>query len=647
MSTKLLPRRNNIPKKNKDVEEIIEIEDKPNTKPIKVQISQKKKENEVIIENSSSEATTPNKKRKNKKKNEDDLIEITDVEIPDVIENKKKSSSHSSKGKKSIAKITSKKAKKTDKTSSQSINTSVVKGKSKSPINRDKRTKNLNSINLDEIKLDEENDIQIATDLKIHSSKKKSVSIYRDKNKNKSKKLSQDKKYKKNLKNGKKNKKDEIHGQQIELLSEGSDNEIVGGVELKENPQRRKKNLQSFESPDKFNLGYLSSRKISKSSKRKENQCENEIPQSKSTIKLSRSKQTYNLLGKKRKPERKRTRSITPNKSVDKSGSFNKKNGSKNSRNPSQIKANKLKLKTPYKVIGKRNNNKKNLIEQKMDSKKNKSSKASESSFLNQLADEFGLEKVLDSLCKSKPSKKNDLDSGLKELKDSCDNNKLTFMLCKMIFKYFNSKIKESGIFNHENDKTTSTISEIKLPKNIINEKDKSISNKDKSPSRSLKKCDNTNLSVMDICEGVNPIQIGDDDVQERPLKSLSENKIRKVKDDMKEEEGKSRKKMVSIGSHYKKDETGKIYKFQISSLDGKGNAIFKCFDDKCNAYGIYELDTKKFTQTSKHNLNHGEHEYIINIEKDGDEVFKELADKNSSDAQVFKENGKRNVKYY
>lgn len=644
MSTKLLSRRNNIPKKNKDAEEIIEIEENPNTKPIKVQISQKKKENEVIIENSSSEATTPNKKRKNKKKNEDDLIEITDVEIPDAVEKKKKSSSHSSKGKKSIAKLTSKKAKKADKASSQSISKMMVKGKSKSPLNRDKRKKNLDSINLDEIKLDEESEIQITTDLKIHSSKKKSVSIYRDKSKNKSKKLSKDKKNKKNLKNGKKNKKGGIHGQQIELLSEGSDNEIIGGVELKENSQRRKKNLQS---PDKFNLGYLSSRKISKSSKRKENQSENEIPQSKSTIKLSRSNQTYSLLGKKRKPERKRTRSITPNKSVDKSGSFNKKNGSKNSRNPSQIKANKLKSKTPYKVIGKKNNNKKGLIELKMDSKKNKSSKASESGFLNQLADEFGLEKVLDSLCKSKPSKKNNLDSGLKELKDSCDNNKLTFMLCKMIFKYFNSKIKESGIFNHENDKPTSTISETKLPKNNINEKDKSMSNKDKSPSRSLKKCDNTNLSVMDICEGVNPIQIGDEDVQERPLKSLSENKIRKVKDDMKEEEGKSRKKMVSIGSHYKKDEAGKVYKFQISSLDGKGNAIFKCFDEKCNAYGIYELDTKKFTQTSKHNLNHEEHEYIINIEKDGDEVFKELADKNSSDAQVFKENGKRNVKYY
>jgi hypothetical protein len=460
---------------------------------------------------------------------------------------------------------------------------------------------------------------------------------------NKNKKLSQDKKNKKNLKNGKKNKKDEIHGQEIELLSEGSDNEIMGGDELKKNSQKRKKNLQSFESPDKFNFGYLSCRKISKSSKKKENQCENEVPQSKSTIKLSRSNQTYNLLGKKRKPEKERTRSINANKNVDKSGSLNKKN----SRNPSQIKVNKVKSKTPYKVIGKRKNNKKDLIELKMDSKKKKISKASESGFLSQLADEFGLEKVLDSLCKSKPSKKNNLDSGLKELKDSCDNNRLTFMLCKMIFKYFNSKIKESGIFNNENDKTIPTLSEIKIPKNNCNEKDKSMSNKGKSPSKSLKKYDNTNLSVMDICEGGNPIHIGDEDVQERPMKSLSENKIRKVKDDMKEEVGKSKKKMVSIGSHYKKDENGNVYKFQISSLDGKGNAIFKCFDDKCKALGIYELDTKKFTQTSKHNLNHGEHEYIINIEKDGDEVFKELADKNSSDAQVFKENGKRNVKYY
>jgi hypothetical protein len=643
MSTKLLSRRNNIPKENKDIEEIIEIEDNPKTKPIKVQISQKKKENEVIIENSSSEATTPNKKRKNKKKNEDDLIEITDVEMPDSIENKKITSSNSSKCKKSNGKLPSKKGKKTDKASSQTINATMVKGKSKSPINRDKRKKNLDSINLDEIKLDEESEIQITTDLKIHSSKKKSVSIYRNKSMNKNKKISQVKNNKKNLKNGKKYKKDRILSQQIELLSEDSDNEIVEGDEIKDNSLKRKKNLQSFESLDTINLGYYSARKISKRSKTKENQYENEIPQSKSTIKLSRTNKTYNLLGKKRKPERKRTRSITPNKSVDKSGSFNKKN----TRNPSQIKANKVKSRTPYKVIGRKNNNKNDVIELKMNSKKNKSSKPSDSGFLNQLADEFGLEKVLDSLCKSKPNKKNNLDSGLKELKDSCDNNRITFLLCKMIFKYFDSKIKESGICNQENGKTTSAISEIRIPKNNIDGKDKSMSNKNKSPSKYLKKCDNTELSVMDIYEGGNPIQIGDDDVKERPIKCLSENKIRKVKDDIKENEEKSKKKMVSIGSHYKKDEAGKVYKFQISRLDGKGNAIFKCFDDKCNAYGIYELDTKKFTQTSKHNLNHGEHEYIINIEKDGDEILKELANKNSSDAQVFKENGKRNVKYY
>lgn len=641
MSTKLLSRRSNIPKKNKGVEEIIEIEDNPNTKPVRVQISQKKKEKEVIIENSSSEATTPYKKRKNKKKNEDDLIEITDVETPNSVENKKKSSSHSSKGKKSIGKLPSKKAKKTDKAPSQSINTMMVKGKSKSPINRDKRKKNLDSINLDEIKLDEESEIQITTDLKNYSSKKKSVSIYRDKSMNKSNKLSQDKKNKKNLKNGKKNKKDQIHGQQIELLSEGSDNEIMGGDALKESSRKRKNNIQSFESQDKYNFGYLSCRKMPRNSKRKENQCEYEIPQSKSTIKLSRSNKTYSLLGKKRKPE-KRTRSITPNKNVNKSGSSNRKM----SRNPSQIKANKVKSKTPFKVIGRRNN-KKDLIDLKMDSKKNKASKQIESGFLSQLADEFGLEKVLDSLCKSKVNKKNELDTGLKELKDSCDNNKITFMLCKMIFKYFNSKINESGIFNNGNDKSNSNISQIKIPKYNFDEKGKSKNNNDKSPSKSLKKNDNSDLSVMDICEGGIPIQIRDDDVQERPTKSLSENKIRKVKDDVKEEGGRSKKKMVSIGSHYRKDETGKIYKFQISSLDGKGNAIFKCFDDKCNALGFYELDTKKFTQTSKHSLNHGDHEYIINIEKDGDEVFKELARKDSSDAQVFKENGKRNVKYY
>ena len=103
----------------------------------------------------------------------------------------------------------------------------------------------------------------------------------------------------------------------------------------------------------------------------------------------------------------------------------------------------------------------------------------------------------------------------------------------------------------------------------------------------------------------------------------------------------------MSIGSHYNKNEEGHIFKYQVASLDGKGNAIFKCYDDKCCGMGIYELETRKFKVTKKHNVKHAEHEYIINYDKDGEEIFKQLKEKNKSDAQVFKENGERIVKYY
>ena len=49
----------------------------------------------------------------------------------------------------------------------------------------------------------------------------------------------------------------------------------------------------------------------------------------------------------------------------------------------------------------------------------------------------------------------------------------------------------------------------------------------------------------------------------------------------------------MSIGFHYNKTNDGEIFKYQVSNLDGKGNAIFKCYDEKCNGMGIYELDSK------------------------------------------------------
>ena len=128
---------------------------------------------------------------------------------------------------------------------------------------------------------------------------------------------------------------------------------------------------------------------------------------------------------------------------------------------------------------------------------------------------------------------------------------------------------------------------------------------------------------------------------------SVLKNKTKAVKNPDKQEGKKGEKKTTSIGSHYNKDEEGRIYKYQVANLDGKGNAIFKCYDDNCTGMGIYELENRKFSVTKKHSLKHGEHEYIINYDKDGDNVFKELIEKEKSEAQVFKENGERIVKYY
>ena len=109
MNSKFLSRRNNLSKNNKDIEEIIEIEDIPSSKPVRVQISQKKKKKD-FVENTSSEATTPFKKKKINKKNDEDLIEIMDIDIPDL--DKKKVSFPALRQKKSKSILPSKKKQK-------------------------------------------------------------------------------------------------------------------------------------------------------------------------------------------------------------------------------------------------------------------------------------------------------------------------------------------------------------------------------------------------------------------------------------------------------------------------------------------------------------------------------------------------------
>ena len=67
---------------------------------------------------------------------------------------------------------------------------------------------------------------------------------------------------------------------------------------------------------------------------------------------------------------------------------------------------------------------------------------------LNQLIIEYGFEKVLDSLCKTKFNLKIKLDLYLQSLKDSCSNDKLLLLLFKMLFSYFKSKFEEIKLIN-------------------------------------------------------------------------------------------------------------------------------------------------------------------------------------------------------
>ena len=123
-----------------------------------------------------------------------------------------------------------------------------------------------------------------------------------------------------------------------------------------------------------------------------------------------------------------------------------------------------------------------------------------------------------------------------------------------------------------------------------------------------------------------------------------SEEKIRKSK---KKRKDNSWKQSLKIGPHYNKDKTGNIYKYKIDSLDQKGNAFFKCIDEKCNAMGLFDFSAKKFVLIYKHNLRHYNHEYIKNKKMEKDEIFKSLATSDKSDAQIFKEYREKIFKYY
>ena len=610
-------------------DEIVEIEEVP--------IKKTSRKNPKIAENSTSETTSPNKKNniknQNKKKKRSDLIEIMDIETP---EDDGKVSSQVHKPKKSIDK-------KNIDNKEKSIDKNKVKEKSPK-IKGKKNNKKIASITLDESENENE------SESKINEINKKSTSRTPRKktiNKSKDNPLVQEKKNKKNEKRNIKKKEKEEDVIQCEISSE-SENEKI--KEIKTKPQKKRMNNKKNKdlSPDKFNSGYLSCCKMSLR-KKKNNDNENDELKPKSTIKISLKDDSMkskmgNLLGKKRKHESLNKKIPSPNKKTNKSESTTTQNQKRNP--PSQNNTGKQKSRTPLKNNSKKNNrNKIDLNSPTMDIDDENSENnytTPEIAVLNQLISEYGFEKVLNCFCKSKLDPKKKLDSCLQGLKNSCSHEKLTFLLIKMLYSYFNSKFEEKSNFS---DKKRST--SVNRPNNLKNIAD--ISNKEKAECKCQIKDNNNNSSnnndIKDQCENENPIEIK---ISKEKNKNscIEDNKSRGVKNVAKADEKKGEKRMMSIGSHYNKDEDGNIYKFQVASLDGKGNAIFKCYDDKCNGMGMYNLETKQFTITKKHTLLHTEHDYILNNDKE-DNVFKDLTEAGKSDAQVFKENGERTVKMY
>ena len=403
-------------------------------------------------------------------------------------------------------------------------------------------------------------------------------------------------------------------------------------------------------SSDKNTIEFTNNKKESKKRSSNSNENLNKGLKSKKIKKVkpeddSMKERKNNFLGRKRKTDKEITKS-KPSKNKPRKIETPKRK-TKRGKASLQIDEEKQKSKTP-----KQNNKSNNLFIPKMNidepNSKEKNYKQ-ELTILNQLISDYGFDAVLDSLCDTKSDPSNKLESCLQDLKNSCYNDKLPLILFKMFYSYFDSKIQEI-----KNKIKRSTSSKISTPQKNIVENEKC----EKSPSKS-KNGINLIFSIKDPSNKSTPMKIDDVNFEVKPeieeekgemeknINNAENNQNQNKKNTSKEDGKIGEKNNKCIGSHYNKDKEGNIYKYQVANLDGKGNAIFKCYDERCCGMGIYEIETDKFIVSINHSLKHEDHEFIINNDKDGDGVFKELIQIEKCDAQIFKENGERIVKFY
>ena len=66
---------------------------------------------------------------------------------------------------------------------------------------------------------------------------------------------------------------------------------------------------------------------------------------------------------------------------------------------------------------------------------------------------------------------------------------------------------------------------------------------------------------------------------------------------------------------YYINCENKNFYKYIVKEIEDN-IAVLACFEEKCCARGIYNIDSKKFNSLSYHNLVYEDHAYTSNMEQ-------------------------------
>ena len=668
---------------NLGTDEIIYITEPFNQKP---KVYRRRKD---ITENASSEATTPNKRGIKKKKINNDSLEVIDI-----MENNYQKGGKNRSTQRKYSKVAYREVKKKEKGKNNSVD-KIIKNNT-----NNRKERKIMSITLEET---DEDDNEEEEEIKPTTSNSALRPSKRNPKTNQSRRYTSKTPDKRNKKRNNNNIQSYIQSKK-KKKQKHPQNKITQ-YELSDNSDDDESNIE--ETQDQINSGFFSSRKTSQTKNREDPEEEIQKAKPKSTIKLSQDNSSA-LLGKKRKNE-KNTKSKTPNKLNKNNIHVTNNEPIVINNSPMKIHAGKS-SRTPVKNTNtkKADSGSNYLIDTKnyvtpelailnqliiefgfekvLDSlcKAKLNHKNKLDSCIQGLRDSCTSEKLplflikmlfsyFDHKDKERPAEEKSQEiSNVNEQQQEQEEDKEEDKIKENIKEEKDNekeKIKEKDIEKEkENKKSVSMLKSCSTENTNTNNELNEPSEKplSKSPIKSSSNPKLTPKNINNIAPMVIDEQITESIhlIDEEPIpvpKSPSTIKEKKVtqppipenkkvpKSPIKNQnaEPKKEKKNMSIGSHYYKDKDGMIYKYQVFKLDGKGNAIFKCYDDKCSSEGVYDLDSRIFHVTNKHSLKYNEHDYIINLDKNEDNVFKEMKNLEKNNAQVFKEGNERTVKIY